>query len=125
MRELTMAERDIMKCLWESENPLSVTELHEMLCDKFGRKWTYKTVASFLRGLRMKGRVTSSQVAGKRSHFFSPTISEKEYREELVKYLKEYWFNGDAYEMLMTCAKEDLVGAETLAKFKESLNTSI
>lgn len=117
--ELTLSERDIMKCLWSSEKPLSVSELHEMLCEKFNREWTYKTVASFLLVMRKKEYVTYEKE--KRQFLYSPTISEKEYQDNRVKYLKDYWFNGNSYEMLVSCVKEDLVDAETLAKFKEYL----
>ncbi|MGN0299036.1 MAG: BlaI/MecI/CopY family transcriptional regulator [Lachnospiraceae bacterium] len=118
--ELTMSERDIMKCLWMTNKPMSVQELYEMLSDKFGRAWTYKTVASFLLVMRKKEYVKFEKV--KRQYLYSPLITEKEYQENRIRYMRDYWFNGSVYDMLVSCADEDIVDEESMKRFKAFLN---
>lgn len=118
--ELTLSERDIMKCLWSSDEPLSVADLHEMLCKKFHREWTYKTVASFLLVMRKKQYVAFVKV--KRQYLYSPLITEKEYQDNRILYMRDYWFNGSVYDMLVACVREEIVDQETLERFREFLN---
>lgn len=72
-------EELIMQVLWESEKPLSATEIAERIPN---RNWPASSIQSILKGLEKKNAIRVSKIdkIGKvYGRFFEPTLSANEY----------------------------------------------
>ena len=86
--ELSDCELLVMKCLWEENKPMSVTELLERIKNDYGKEYKETTVYTFLKRMKEKGYVTSYK---KGTSYYSPLVSEKDYLEDYSKKMAEFW----------------------------------
>ena len=90
MIRLTPAEEQVMLKLWQLEvaSVKDIIELYE------GKKPAYNTTSTIVRILEKK-KFIKHKSSG-RGYTYTPKISKTEYREYLLNWLTDHYFDGDS-----------------------------
>ena len=107
------AELEIMKALWESNEPVNT----QYICEAVESKgWKRTTISTFLTRLVEKGAI-SSEKRGK-LYYYSPLISQKDYRKSQTKNLISSLYNGSVKEFAVSLFEEQALSDEDLKELR-------
>jgi len=107
---LTNLELEVMRFVWEAEEPLTVRDVVDRLNAGRRKPLAYNTVQTMLTILREKGVVLTRASEG-RAHRFAPRVSQQEVSSSMIGDLVERLFNGHVEPLLV-----QLVGNESLSR---------
>jgi BlaI family transcriptional regulator, penicillinase repressor len=119
MKELTKAQEDILKVLWEI-NDGAVSDVLDKLRDP---KPAYNTVATVIKVLEKKGYV-SHKTYGK-TNVYSAIVSKQDYTKNMMKSTISGLFNGSLNQMMSYFVKNKEVGINELEELKSMLEEEI
>ncbi len=119
MKELTKAQEEILKAVWETENG-AVSDILEKLSDP---KPAYNTVATVIKVLEKKGYV-SHRTYGKTNVYY-PLISEKEYAHHIVREAFTGFFSGSLNQMVSPLISNREISLAELEELKQMLESEI
>ncbi|MBN2348376.1 MAG: BlaI/MecI/CopY family transcriptional regulator [Bacteroidales bacterium] len=119
MKEITKAQEDILKALWEI-NDGAVSDVLEFLPEP---KPAYNTVATVIKVLEKKGYV-SHKTYGK-THVYFPVVTKKDYSQHILKDALKGLFNGSVNQMVSYFVKNKEVSLNELEELKEMLDKEI
>lgn len=102
-QELTRAELEIMKILWDKGSAF----VHEVIEQMPSPKPAYNTVSTIIRILERKGVVTHEAFG--RSHRYHPLVDRNAYTESCMRGVMNHFFNDSFSQMFsFFSAKENL-----------------
>ncbi|MGN0268754.1 MAG: BlaI/MecI/CopY family transcriptional regulator [Lachnospiraceae bacterium] len=78
----------VMKCLWDSGEPVTVHGLITELDKQYGKKYKETTVYTFLSNLKKKEYVDSYK---KGASYFYPLIKEDDYVRQYAEQMRSFW----------------------------------
>jgi BlaI family transcriptional regulator, penicillinase repressor len=119
MKELTKAQEDILKVLWEIQDG-AVSDVLDKLKDP---KPAYNTVATVIKVLEKKGYVIH-RTYGK-TNVYSAKISKQDYAQNMLKSSIKGLFNGSLNQMMSFFVKSNDVSINELEELKIMLETEI
>jgi predicted transcriptional regulator len=119
MKELTKAQEDILKVLWEIKDG-AVSDVLEKLKDP---KPAYNTVATVIKVLEKKAYVTHKTYG--KTNVYSAVVSKQEYVKNLMKSTITGLFNGSLNQMMSYFVKNKEVGIIELEELKSMLEEEI
>jgi BlaI family penicillinase repressor len=119
MKELTKAQEDILKAIWETENG-AVADVIERLPDP---KPAYNTVATVIKVLERKGYV-GHKTYGK-THVYYALVTRKEYAHHIVKDAFTGLFNGSLNQMVSPFIKNKEIGINDLEELRQMIESEI
>ena len=119
MKEITKAQEDILKALWEIQDG-AVSDVLDILPDP---KPAYNTVATVIKVLEKKGYV-SHKTYGKTNVYF-PIISKKEYSQHVLKDTFKGLFNGSLNQMVSYFVRSKDISINELEELKAMLEEEI
>jgi len=119
MKEITKAQEDILKAIWEIENG-AVTDVLEMLPEP---KPAYTTVATVIKVLERKGYV-AHRTYGK-THVYYALITRKEYADHIVKEAFTGFFNSSLNQLVSPFIKNREISVAELEELKKMLESEI
>lgn len=119
MKEITKAQEEVMKALWEI-NEGAVGDILNALSDP---KPAYNTVATVIKVLEKKGYVTH-KTYGKTNVYF-PAVSQKSYAQYVLKDTIKGFFNGSLSQMVSYFVKNREVSLHELEELKATLENEI
>ncbi len=119
MKELTRAEDQIMRVLWELGRGF-VKDIRERLPDP---KPAYNTVSTIIRILESKGFV-SHRAFGK-THEYYPVLSRKDYTSYLVNTVVRNYFDNSFQEMVSFFAKGKKLSLLELEEIMDMIGNEI
>jgi predicted transcriptional regulator len=119
MKEITKAQEDILKAIWEIENG-AVTDVLEQLPDP---KPAYNTVATVIKVLERKGYV-AHRTYGK-THVYYPLITRKEYADNIVKEAFTGFFNSSLNQLVSPFINNKEISITELEELKKMLESEI
>lgn len=119
MKEITKAQEEILKALWEIKEG-AVSDILDNLKDP---KPAYNTVATVIKVLEKKGYV-SHKTYGK-THVYFPVVSKKDYAQHIMKDTFKSFFNNSLNQMVSAFVKNKEVGLSELEELKEMLEKEI
>jgi len=119
MKEITKAQEDLLKALWEIKEG-AISDVLDSLDDP---KPAYNTVATVIKVLEKKGYV-SHKTYGK-THVYFAVVSKKEYAQHLLKDTFKGLFNGSLNLMVSSFVKSKDVSLRELEELKEMLEKEI
>ena len=117
MKQLTRAEEDIMKLLWEL-NKASVKELIDLFPEP---KPAYNTVSTIIRILENKG-VVGHEKKGK-GYLYFPLIDQESYSQQSAKKLAESYFKGSFKSMVSFFMKNNDLSINDLEDILKEVNS--
>lgn len=119
MKEITKAQEDILKAIWETENG-AVSDILENLSDP---KPAYNTVATVIKVLERKGYV-AHKTYGK-THVYYALITRKEYANHVVKSAFTGFFNGSLHQMVSPFIMNKEISIGELEELKQMVESEI
>ncbi len=119
MKEITKAQEDILKALWEIADG-AVSDVLDYLPEP---KPAYNTVATVIKVLEKKGYV-SHRTYGKTNVYY-PVINKKDYAQHVLKDTFKGLFNGSLHQMVSFFVKNKEVSLTELEELKDMLEQEI
>ncbi len=108
------SELEVMKLLWRSEEPLSVTEIREAL--QKSRGWEATTIKTLVSRLVNKGAIKQEK---RNVFYYSPLISEREYNGWATRDLIEKLYKGSARDMIAALVDSESLTRDDIAELRE------
>lgn len=88
----------VMKCIWsmQAENGGGVTmqQVAHMMAEQHHKEWKIQTVSTFLNRLYVKGFLSTERHG--RAYYYTPIISETDFRRQKMEEYVQFWDNGDS-----------------------------
>lgn len=91
-KKMSETESEIMEVLWNSEVPMSASELIDHFAKQRGKVWKAPTLATFLSRLSQKGLVVS--VRRGRVPYYHPIQTRTEYKQSIAQELLDTMYQG-------------------------------
>ena len=116
--EISQCELTVMKCIWDLKAETGVVtcaQVLEKLKEDYGLTYKDTTVYTFLKNLINKGFVSSEK---KGITYYTPIRKEEDYRTDLLKQSKKFWFNDSVADFVEAVLKLDTITAEDKKKIK-------
>ncbi len=113
---ISESELEVMKLLWE-KSPADLPELIERT--KQRRDWDESTIKTLLRRLVGKGAIR--RTGERRSYQYTPAISFREYRVDLLRHVAKSFFGSNLVEMFCFFVREEKLSAEELGELEAIL----
>lgn len=107
-KQLTKAEEQVMKVLWEIEKGLTKDIIDQMPIPKPH----YNTISTILKILAEKEFVTIMQIG--KSNIYKPAVSRNAYSKNSMKQFVKGYFDGSFANMLSFFAKEKDISVSEL-----------
>lgn len=111
---ISEAELEIMKVLWQADEPITAQDVSAALKSK---DWKYSTIATLFSRMVDKGAVTYE----KRGRFFyyTPLISEQEYKADQTKSFVSRLYNGSVKNLVVSLFENKQISDEDIAEIKK------
>ena len=119
MKEITKAQEDILKALWDIDEG-AVSDVLDSLPEP---KPAYNTVATVIKVLEKKEYV-SHKTYGKTNVYF-PLVSKKDYAQYILKDTVKGLFNGSLNQMVSSFVKNKDLSIHELEELKKMLENEI
>ena len=120
IENLPDSELDIMFVLWHSAKPLKASEIVKFLL--ISHAWKPSTVHTLLARLEEKHFVTADKESY--SHYFSPIISEDEYRAAESQSVLERLCGGSIKKMVASLITNESISDEDIKELTDMLQKS-
>lgn len=109
------SEYEIMRVLW-NENPLTANEIFTVLSEK--KAWSKSTTTTLINRLVEKGAVSSVK---RGVYFYSPIVSESEYKQYHTANFLKKMFDGNAKNLLAYFCNHEDITADDLNELKQMI----
>lgn len=107
------AELEIMKVIWKEKEPVTSLDIGKEVEEK---GWKKTTISTFLTRLTEKGAL-SAEKKGK-LYYYTPQITEKEYKKSQTKTLIKNLYNGSAKDFALAFFKEQQLSQEDIRELR-------
>lgn len=111
---ITESEYEIMKVLWDSKRPLTVSEVRKGVID---RDWKNTTVSTLLTRLAEKGAV-GFEARGK-VHYYYPVLKEEEYNLRETKSLLSKIYGGSVRNLVASLYENKEISSDEIDDLKK------
>lgn len=112
------AELEIMKVLWKAGEPVNTQYINK---EVEAHNWKRTTISTFLTRLVDKGAISSEKQGN--LYYYTPLISQKEYRKSQTKNLIHSLYNGSVRDFAVALFEEESLSdndiKELLSIFKD------
>ena len=107
------AELEIMKVIWKSKEPITSLDIGKEVENK---GWKKTTIATFLARLVEKGALSADKQG--KLYYYTPLISEKEYRKSQTKNLIKSLYNGSVRDFAVSFFEEQKLSDKDIQELK-------
>lgn len=107
------AELEIMKVIWKAKDPITSLDIGKEVEDK---GWKKTTIATFLTRLVEKGALAADKQG--KLYYYTPLITEKEYRKSQTKNLIKTLYNGSVREFAVSFFEEQKLSDKDIQELK-------
>lgn len=111
------AELALMKVLWDAGEALSAQQVSESLQDK---DWKYSTIATLFSRLVDKNAVSFEKRG--RFYYYTPLISEKEYKAEQTRTLVRKLYNGSVKNLVVSLFENKQMTKADMEEIKQKFD---
>ncbi len=107
------AELEIMKVIWRAKKPITSLNIGKEVED---RGWKKTTIATFLARLVEKGALAAEKQG--KLYYYTPIISENEYRRTQTKNLIKTLYNGSVRDFAVSFFEEQKLSDKDIQELK-------
>lgn len=107
------AELEIMKVIWKAKGPVTSLDIGKEVEDK---GWKKTTIATFLARLSEKGAILGEKQG--KLYYYTPLISQKEYRKSQIKNLITNLYNGSVRDFAVSFFEEQKLSEEDIEELR-------
>lgn len=119
-RSLSACEALVMKAIWDKGEDISIPELAEVLRTKYNKDYKRTTIVTFVLNLSAKGFARQYRVG--RYAYVHALKSEKEYKQKLLKEQMDFWYQGDAANVVAALCEAKKMSQTELQKIRGILD---
>jgi predicted transcriptional regulator len=112
------AELEIMQVIWQSESPLTSTEISKSLPY---RKWALSTLMTSLARMERKGYVACDRTT--RTNMYTALVSEKNYLTEMSEYFIKKLYGNSVIDFIKNMHDNKFVSKDDLSELRSYLDT--
>ena len=117
MKNITSAEMEIMRIIWNSDEKITTRKLAEKLPDK-----KITTISTLAGRLINKGFLKSEKIGRSHVHQYSVLISEKEYQEAQTKNFMDSIHDGSATSLISALFNNKNLSKKDIDELREFIN---
>lgn len=114
---ISEAELDIMKVLWQTGESVTAQYVSEQLSEK---EWKYSTIATFFKRMVEKGAVSYEKKG--RFFYYTPLISEEEYTTAQTKKFVSKLYNGSVKNLVAALFENKQISSEDIEDIKKKFD---
>ncbi len=114
---ISEAELEIMKVLWEHGGEVSTQVINRSVADK---NWKRTTVSTFLARLTQKGAISCEKRGN--IYYYTPLISAKKYRKMQTGNLIKSLYNGSVKDFAVALFEEEALSGEDIKELKSIID---
>ena len=107
------AELEIMKVIWKAKDPITSLDIGKEVEDK---GWKKTTIATFLTRLVEKGALSADKQG--KLYYYTPLITEKEYRKSQTKNLIKSLYNGSVRDFAVSFFEEQKLSDDDIKELR-------
>ena len=107
------AELEIMKVIWKAKQPITSLDIGKEVEDK---GWKKTTIATFLTRLVEKGALSADKQG--KLYYYTPLITEKEYRKSQTKNLIKTLYNGSVRDFAVSFFEEQKLSDDDIKELR-------
>ena len=107
------AELEIMKVIWKAKEPITSLDIGKEVEDK---GWKKTTIVTFLTRLVEKGALSADKQG--KLYYYTPLITEKEYRKSQTKNLIKTLYNGSVRDFAVSFFEEQKLSDKDIQELK-------
>ncbi len=107
------AELEIMKVIWKAKAPITSLDIGKEVEDK---GWKKTTIATFLTRLVEKGALSADKQG--KLYYYTPLISEKEYKKTQTKNLIKTLYNGSVRDFAVSFFEEQKLSNDDIKELR-------
>lgn len=107
------AELEIMKVIWKAKEPVTSLDIGKEVEDK---GWKKTTIATFLTRLAEKGALSADKKG--KLYYYTPLITEREYRKSQTKNLIKTLYNGSVRDFAVSFFEEQKLSADDIKELR-------
>jgi predicted transcriptional regulator len=119
IEQLPDCELQIMKIIWENVPRISQTEIRKQMQEKNNRDYGRTTISTWLS--RMKKKKFVSSVIERGISYYSPLVSEEDYKKAEMKKFMEFWFENSPAKFMKLFVSCETISEEDAKEIKEIL----
>lgn len=116
---LTKSEEVVMKCIWNSEVELALSDVTANVNNDFGKDWKPQTVSTFLARLVRKEYLSFYRKG--RYFFYQPLVKEKDYKRDLMKEFIRFWDEGNVSTFIDDLCRQKVLSKKDIKELKEKV----
>lgn len=120
IKGITECEEVVMKCIWDSQEKLALSDITAMVNEKYGRIWKPQTVSTFLSRLVKKGYLDLYRQG--RYFYYTALVSQKEYKRNIITNYIHFWNNGDIDAFACDLYENQALTKDELKQLKDKIN---
>lgn len=109
--KVTNAELDVLRVLWQKNEPRTLADIRQVLAEEMG--WKATTVKTLLYNLRDKGAVEETQRG-----VYRPVAKESDITSDLVNKL----FGGSTMKLVASLIESDELSESDISELRAMLN---
>lgn len=110
-KSMTECECYVMKCVWDTEDDMSLLDITQMVNERYHKEWKPQTVSTFLSRLVTKEYLEMYRKG--RKFFYHPHVEIEQYKSQMVAECVSFWCGDDMGEALRVfCRTRSLCGEE-------------
>ena len=117
MPKISGAEMEIMKIIWNYENPLTSKKIMSFIPNN---QWKTTTILTLLSRLVEKGFLKAERQG--RNYLYSYIISDKEYKKRCSKKFINEFYQGSFKNFFATLYADNEISQEDLEELRDMLN---
>ena len=118
--DMTPSETLIMKCIWDSGQELSLSEIVELVNGTYGKEWKSQTVSTFLAKLVQKQFVRMKREG--RRITYEILVEEEEYRARQADQFVSFWNKGSVGQFLTAFFHEKKATKEEIEELRKVID---
>ncbi len=118
IRRLPDSELEIMKIIWEADEPVTSAYVSDKLKNR--KKWKITSVLTFLARLTEKGFITSRREG--KINIYSAVVNEQEYLESAGKSFLEKLYGNSLTTFVASLYKSNAISEEDLEELRQFID---
>lgn len=117
---ISESELEIMKVLWNARGDVTTQYINKEV-EEYG--WKRTTISTFLTRLVEKKAVSAEKRGS--VYYYTPLISQKEYRKAQTKNLIKSLYNGSIRELAVSLFTEEKLSEEDIKELRAMLDEEV
>ena len=110
MEYLTESELQIMKCIWEADEQLALSEILRRTNERYNKGWKPQTASTFVSRLVQKGFLRLNRSV--RYYSYEVLIREEDYLEREIQDFADFWGDSVSVKFIGSLVRKNRISGD-------------